>query len=73
MQRGGVCLLCTGEAAARGKEPGAGFGFIRPCERAGDLFFHMSQACPIPYFPSLSVVTACVQKSRVGLHFRTER
>ena len=26
-----------------GREAGQGFGFIRPCERAGDLFFHFSQ------------------------------
>jgi cold shock CspA family protein len=25
------------------KESGEGFGFIRPCERTGDLFFHFSQ------------------------------
>ena len=25
------------------KESGEGFGFIRPCDRAGDLFFHFSQ------------------------------
>lgn len=25
------------------KEAGGGFGFIRPCDRAADLFFHFSQ------------------------------
>jgi cold shock CspA family protein len=25
------------------KEPGGGFGFIRACDRAADVFFHFSQ------------------------------